>query len=337
MKAFAAIALGLCTAVLAVAPASGSGGPAILGGTYGAGGVSVRGSDFRYAAIDTGRSGTIVEQIRADGGGIRHYKAVGEGWQLPAVTLLGRPGGLSADGRRLVLTHAAYSASGAVTGRTAFLVLYTGSLKPFRTIELDGTYSFDAISPDGRSLYLVEYANPKDPLDYRVRRYDVDAGEFRGGAIVDADEPDEKMTGQPISRVYSPDGASAYTLYAGGHETFIHALDTVHGTAQCVDLDGVEALDARGGAAVFDLSLDVNPATGSVTVLRREHAAASMDQATFAVGPPPAEPAADAQADTTADAGKAAGWVAPVAIGCGVLLLAAAALLATRRRPSAHA
>ncbi len=337
MKPFAAIALGLCAALLAVAPASGSGGPAILGGTYGAGGVSVRGSEFRYAAIDTGRGGTIVEQIRADGGGIRHYKAVGEGWALPAVTLLGRTGGLSADGGRLVLTRAPYTTSGAVTGRTSFLVLYTGSLKPFRTIELDGTYSFDAISPDGRSLYLVEYANPKDPLDYRVRRYDVEAGEFRGGAIVDPDEPDEKMTGEPISRVYSPDGASAYTLYAGGHETFIHALDTVHGTAQCVDLDGVEALDTRGGAAVFDQSLKVDPATGSVTVLKGGHAVASMDPATFAVGPPPAEAAADAQAGPTADAGKAAGWVAPVAIGGGILLLAAAGLLATRRRPSAPA
>src|SRR3954451_12423797 len=147
---------------------------------------------------------------------------------MPAVTLGGLPGGLSADGRRLALVRPAYGPSGAGTGHTAFRVLYTGSLKPARTIRLDGTYSFDAISPDGATLYLVEYASPNDPLDYRVRAYDVDAGEFRGGAIVDPDEPDEKMTGQPMSRVYSPDGAWAYTLYAGGREPFIHALDTAH-------------------------------------------------------------------------------------------------------------
>jgi hypothetical protein len=337
MRTFTATRLGLCVALVAASSASASGGPAILGGTYGAGGVSFRGSDFRYAAIDTGRGGTIVEQIRTNGGGIRHYEAVGSGWSLPAVTLVGLPGGLSADGRRLALVRPAYGPSGAVTGHTAFRVLYTGSLKPARTIRLDGTYSFDAISPDGATLYLVEYASPNDPLDYRVRAYDVDAGEFRGGAIVDPDEPDEKMTGQPMSRVYSPDGAWAYTLYAGGREPFIHALDTAHGVAQCVDLDGVGALDTRGGAAIYKLGLGVDPATGAVTVLKGGEAVAAMDPATFAVGPPPAEPAADARVGSTADAGKAAGWVAPVAIGCGVLLLAAAALLATRRRPGAPA
>lgn len=333
-----AIALGLGTALLAAGTASASGGPAILGGTYGAGGVSARGLEFRYAAIDAGRrAGTIVEQIRTDGGGIRHYEQVGSGWSLPAVTLLGTAGGLAADGKRLVLIRPAYGPSGAATGHTSFLVLHTGSLKPVRTIELNGTYSFDAISPDGRSLYLVEYAHPNDPLDYRVRRYDVDAGEFRGGAIVDPDEPDEKMTGQPMSRVYSPDGAWAYTLYAGGHEPFIHALDTAHGTAQCVDLDGVEALDTRGGAAIFRLGLDVDAATGAVSVLKGEQAVAAMDPATFAVGGPQAEPPAAAQAASDDSAGSAAGWVAPLAIGGGVVLLAAAALLATRRRPGAPA
>jgi hypothetical protein len=337
MRTFTATRLGLCVALLAASSASASGGPAILGGTYGAGGVTAPGSDYRYATVDAGRGGTVVEQIRTNGGGIRRYESVGRGWSLPAVTLLGQPGGLSADGRRLVLTRAAYTSSGAASGRTAFLIVDTRSLRPQRTVSLDGTYSFDAISPDGRALYLVEYADPRDPLDYRVRRYDVGAGEFRGGAIVDPDEPDEKMTGQPVSRVYSPDGAWAYTLYGGGRETFIHALDTAHGTAQCVDLDGVEALDTRGGAAIYKLGLDVDPGTGAVTVLKAGQAVASMDPATFAVGPLSAEPTAGAPPAASEPAGSAAGWVAPVAIGGGVALLALAALLATRRRPRAPA
>ena len=255
------IALGLCAGLLAASTASASGGPVILGGTYGAGGVTAPGSEYRYATVDAGAGGTIVEQIRPQGGGIRRYRSVGSGWSLPAVTWLGAPGGLSADGSRLALVRPRYDARGLSSSPSEFLLVDTRSLKPARRIELDGIYSFDAISPDGRSIYLVEYADARDPLDYRVRRYDVAAGEFRGGAIVDPDEPDEKMTGQPLSRVYSPDGSWAYTLYGGGSETFVHALDTAHGTAQCIDLEGIGE-----GNSYYRLSLETDPATGAVSV-----------------------------------------------------------------------
>src|SRR6185369_14458933 len=132
---------------------------------------------------------------------------------------LGEAGALSANGRRLVLVRPRYDDRGLPTSPTEMLLVDTHSLKPDRRLELDGVFSFDAISPDGRSLYLVQYADPRSPLDYRVRHYDVATGEFRGGAIVDPDDPDEKMAGQPLSRVYSPDGSWAYTLYGGGSET----------------------------------------------------------------------------------------------------------------------
>jgi hypothetical protein len=63
---------------------------------------------------------------------------------------------------------------------------------------------------------------------------------------------------------------------------------------------------------------------------------ASVDSRTFVVAPPPETGAAGATGDGET-AGAGAGWVAPLAIGGGVLLLAAAAFLAVRRRPGAPA
>ena len=94
------LALVLCAALLAVPAASAAGGPAILGGTYGAGGVTTPGSQYRYATVDAGSSGTVLEQIRTDGGSIRRLERIGSGWTLPAVTWLGEPlqGGHPGDG-----------------------------------------------------------------------------------------------------------------------------------------------------------------------------------------------------------------------------------------------
>ena len=52
--------------------------------------------------------------------------------------------------------------------------------------------------------------------------------------------PDEKMGGLPLSRTMSADGRWAYTLYTGGEETFVHALDTLKGQARCIDVGSVE-------------------------------------------------------------------------------------------------
>ena len=117
-------------------------------------------------------------------------------------------------------------------------------------------WSFDALSPDGGLMYLVQYRDFRNPLDYRVRQYDVRGDVLRGGAIVDPDEPEEKMTGVPVSRATSPDGATVYTLYGGGEETFIHALHTEIGQADCIDLEMF-----GHGVNFYDLKLEIDPET----------------------------------------------------------------------------
>jgi hypothetical protein len=123
-------------------------------------------------------------------------------------------------------------------------------MKPFT---LPGDLSFDAISPDGRLVYLIQYTDPEDPTRYAVRLYDVVSGRLTPKPIVDRHEPDEAMRGLPLSRESSRDGRWAYTLYDGGGSTpFIHALDTVGRTARCIDLD---ALSFLAGGDTSELSM----------------------------------------------------------------------------------
>ena len=131
--------------------------------------------------------------------------------------------GLSADGRVLVLARPDSSFPPA---ETRLAVLDARALAMRREIALPGFFTMDAISPDGRWVYLIQYAG-QDVLDYRVRALDTTTGQLASGSVVDPRQPGEQMGGLPFTRSVSRDGRWAYTLYGGGEETFIHALDTV--------------------------------------------------------------------------------------------------------------
>jgi hypothetical protein len=101
---------------------------------------------------------------------------------------------------------------------------------------LPGTFSVDAVSPNARWLYLIERRSA-DIADYAVRAFDLEAGRLVDGDIVDRRNPSEKMAGYPVARAVTGNGRYVYTLYNGmGHESFVHALDTVDGSARCLDL-----------------------------------------------------------------------------------------------------
>jgi hypothetical protein len=284
-------------------------------------GVTTPGGGSRYTTLyGDGRETTLLK-IDTDGGTIDRQRYLHGSWQLPAVTISGAAGGLSADGKTLVLVRPAY---GSFTGPTEFTVLGAKRLRTRDSFSLPGAYGFDAISPDGGRMYLVQYRDPRDPLDYAIRAFDLDRGQLDPGEVVDPSEPDERMAGQPVSRQMSPDGRWAYTLYGGGKETFIHALDTEQATAVCVDLAQFDPGDA------FRLRLDVDPSSGAITVLDHGTPTSTVDPATFDVADVQAEPVS-APEPVDRDAGSDSGWVGPVALGCGIALLAAACLLVLRR------
>jgi hypothetical protein len=157
-------------------------------------------------------------------------------WGLPLVTLGGTVGGVSADGRTLVLAEQR-RATGTLWPATRFAVLAASPLALRRMVVLHGDFGFDALSPGGRTLYLVQHISQRSLFDYRVRAYDLRAGRLLPGGIADARQRGWVMNGFPVSRAAGAGGRWVYTLYANpDNYPFVHALDTVRRTAVCIGL-----------------------------------------------------------------------------------------------------
>jgi hypothetical protein len=243
------------------------------------GGVTVPGSEDRYIAISPRVPNrlTVVARVDREGGRLRRWWYLRGTWFVPAVSYDLSPGGLSADGRKLVLSQLTRSYP---PRRSRFAILNTqrsfrwrGPGRPprfrrfFDYVDLRGDFSFDAVSPDGSTLYLIQrlpkYKGPDYITNYEVRALDIASGRLLPRPIVDPEEPDERMQGLPITRVASPDGRWAYTLYDGdGHEPFIHALDTVGRRAVCIDLPQLE-----GRRNLFMLRMRIDRGGDRLTVL----------------------------------------------------------------------
>jgi hypothetical protein len=202
-------------------------------------GVGVPGGAVNYVAVGVGRR-TLVEQVLRPGGGIGRTRLIGGRYGVPGVAYDNATTGLSADGRTLVL---AAVLDRFPVRRTRLAVLDARRLRAVRRIALPGWYTVDAIAPDGRALYLIHYLR-QDAARYEVRALDLAAGRLVPAPVVDPREPGEKMQGLPMTRATSADGRFAYTLYERPHGApFIHALDTVRGSAACIDLPSLSGAD----------------------------------------------------------------------------------------------
>ena len=174
--------------------------------------------------------------VRVRDGRVVRWASIRRGdYGIPSVAFDGTTDGISADGRTLVLaTRGAQVVHGGVS---RFAVIRLPSLRLRQTIILQGLWSFDALSPDGQTMYAIEYQAVAPTVRYRVRAIDVATGRPRPGAIVDRREPDERMSGAPVTRAGGVRTAWAYTLYAKSNGTaFIHALDTRSARAMCIEL-----------------------------------------------------------------------------------------------------
>ena len=257
--------------------ATGSGhadGLPVLGIDVGGSGVSTTAGDVRYVTVPAGRA-TVVARVATTGGQILASRLLQGRLTIPAVAYDGSASGLSADGRALVLIQPRRAFPRA---RTTLVALDAATLRPRRVVELRGDFSFDAISPRGRLLDLIQYVAPDDPTRYLVRAYDLRTGRLLGRPVTDPREPGDKMRGSPITRVSSAGGRWAYTLYDGAGATpFVHALDTSTRSARCLDLHGLSGRNA------WRLRLRLDRAGTLLTVNRGGQPLRTIDTRTFAV------------------------------------------------------
>jgi hypothetical protein len=292
---------------LAVTAGAAADGLPVLGIDVGSQGVTAAGSPDRFVTVADGAS-TLVERIARNGGRVLGLQRIAGTFTIPAVAYDSSASGLSADGRRLVLIQPRHAFPRA---RTTFAVFDARTLRLQRIFTLRGDFSFDAISPRGRRIFLINYTSAADPTRYTVRAYDLQKA-LLPKPIVDPAERSDKMRGAPITRMLSPDGRWAYTLYDGAGSTpFVHALDTATSRAHCIDLPMLV-----GNQALWSLRFTRGP-NAQIRLGTPGEVLAVVDTTTFAASTPSVHSAVDLR---------------PWLIAFGVALALLVTLVATRRR-----
>jgi hypothetical protein len=244
-------ALATAASLFAAGPA-----PVVLQGQPG---IAVAGGAHVVAGVRRNAGTTQVSLVRDRDAKVLSTRELRGRLGVPTITFAGLVEGTWANGRRLVLASSMYDDAAATT----FVVLDTRTLAPLRTIRLRGAFAFDAVSPDGRRLYLLHYPQGVNGgIRYVVRSVSLRTGTLEPGAIVDKTEPNERMNGIALARAWSRDRTWAYTLYNGGtSHAFVHALNTRARVARCIDLpwsgdaqsilDGARlAMEAKGTLAL---------------------------------------------------------------------------------------
>jgi hypothetical protein len=280
--------------------------------------VSPDGS-VRYVTVPAGRD-TWLQRRSPDGRVLVANRLRGR-FSVPVVAYDGSTAGLSTDGKTLVLIRPRTTFPQA---STKLVIVDARTLRIRSLLSLRGDFSFDAISPDGHAIYLVQYTSRVDPTRYRVRALDAVGGRLEPHDVVDPHERSEAMRGYPLARVTSLGGRWAYTLYDGGVHPFVHALDTVGRRARCLDLPPFPS-NADPFAARLQLTAD----RARLLVSIDRHTTALIDTRTLVVSHP-ARPAGRAR--RSAEPTDSALPDEAVAIAAFAAVIAAVMLVARRRR-----
>jgi len=217
-------------------------------------GVPTSASWGSLATTTVSGSRTIVADAAiADGGG--STATLDGAWAPPTIGDDPTPAGLSADGKTLVLIPSGDPDPARTTSRFAIVPFPPTEGAPElapRVVEVPGAVDFDAISPDGRILYVVQHLDGEG--GYQVRAVDLPAGTMRPDIITDKRNLGEAMAGWPLAQFRSSSGM-VLTLYRGTDHPFIHALSTAEAWAVCIDLPG-------GGSATDDADWGLAASTG---------------------------------------------------------------------------
>src|SRR5579884_1280482 len=312
-RAFAALSVVLA---LALAPTALADGPTYAS-MQGDPGVDAPSGHVRWVAVGDGQArSTLVQEVQNSDGRFLRWTGIRGSWGIPTVTSLQAGGGISRDGRLLVLARYGFGGGALPHKESSFVLFDTHRFEPTATIHLRGDFSYDALSPSGRLLYLIQRVSSVDLSQYVVRAYDLRTNRLLPRRIADRTQRSWVMAGYPIDRVTSADGRFVYTLYMNPENLpFVHALDTVTATAHCIGLPWPLANDQ---SVLYNMRLSLR---GGDRVLdarwKSGRGFADFDTRTYRLLPAPSGPRA---------------WLLALAAAGGVALLAGATYLATRRR-----
>ncbi|MEP7003021.1 MAG: hypothetical protein ABI888_00630 [Chloroflexota bacterium] len=183
-----------------------------------------------YWTVEPAMPKTRVRRLDpVTGSDTMHFALDGE-WALPA-TYGPAPSGISRNGGWMVLIGPKTTTSTGIVNRIAVVDLAKGKID--RVITATGDVSFDAVSDDGRNVYLVEHLVPSPHYVVRV-------ASFQGSGLADGvlgqiktAEP-EVMNGLYHASV-AVSGDWFLSLYSNPTRgPFIHALNTTQLYAQCI-------------------------------------------------------------------------------------------------------
>ena len=212
---------------LALAPVASAAYPAPFA-VQGGDGLSSLDGSLRFVALKAGRN-TQLRAVDAKGGAAVASRSIPGSFGIATLTQSGLAGGLFHDGSAFVLQSVGLSPT------SRFLIVGAADLVPRQMITLKGAFGFDALSPDGSKLYLIQHTSSQDFQHYVVRAYDLNTHTLLAGRVADKAQKSWVMQGWAVDRVTTTDGRWAYTLYTNpGGYPFVHALDTVRGVAHCI-------------------------------------------------------------------------------------------------------
>jgi hypothetical protein len=134
------------------------------------------------------------------------------------------------------------------------LVVDTSVWKIVRSVTLRGSYGVEALSPDGRRLYLIRYGRS----GYALRLYDFATRKLAATPLAEGPSAFGKMVGTAWTSVATRDGRWLLTLYVKPDtgSGFIHALDLSKGVGHCIDLPAAPTDFASLAASTLTLSPD---------------------------------------------------------------------------------
>ena len=186
-----------------------------------------------YTTTSSGNQTTVAALDLTTGQTLRTTTLAGQ-FVLPGIDANIRLGGLSPDGKVLVLVEKARSPSATLS---RMVVLDTAFQSSPRFLELPGTFVYDALSPKGQYLYLIEHLPPAEAGRYQVRKYDLATNQLLKEPVFEKGESEAIMEGYSGAQVVGNNGSWVYTIYRNNkHGPFIHALNTEAGVAACLDL-----------------------------------------------------------------------------------------------------